>query len=100
VLACDVDAHQREGRELPAFGRIGLHEARHSYGSMMLAAGVPAANVSRCARQSLAGLDGSWRVEAQAGQLTRNAAQPAENRARIAFRGTWRNGRRGGLKHR
>ncbi len=51
-LACDLDTHQRDGGDLPAFGRIGLHEARHSYVSMMLAAGVSIANVSRYAGHS------------------------------------------------
>ncbi len=53
-LACDLNTHQRDGGDLPAFGRIGLHEARHSYVSMMLAAGVPIANVSRYAGHSSA----------------------------------------------
>jgi integrase len=74
VLACDVDAHQREGRELPAFGRIGLHEARHSYVSMMLAAGVPVANVSRYAGHSSAAFTMARYVHARSDQAGDDAA--------------------------
>lgn len=36
-LACDVEAAERPGGpDLPAFGSLGLHEARHSYGSMLI----------------------------------------------------------------
>ncbi len=67
-LACDLDTHQRDGGDLPAFGRIGLHEARHSYVSMMLAAGVPIANVSRYAGHSSAAFTLARYVHARADQ--------------------------------
>jgi integrase len=51
-LACDVDAARRGEAELPEYGRVGLHEARHTYCSTMLAAGVWVANVSRYAGHS------------------------------------------------
>ena len=48
-LACDVDAERRDGRPLPAHGYLTLHEARHTYCSTALAAGVSPAAVSRYA---------------------------------------------------
>lgn len=45
-LVCDVKAAQEDGAPLPEYGRVGLHEARHTYCSTMIAAGVPVANVS------------------------------------------------------
>jgi integrase len=48
-LACDIDAADRGQGHLPPFGRIGLHEARHSYCTTLLDAGVSVANVSRYA---------------------------------------------------
>jgi integrase len=48
-LACDVAAHERDGRELPEHGHLGLHEGRHTYCSTLLAAGVSPAAVSRYA---------------------------------------------------
>ncbi|WP_217913334.1 tyrosine-type recombinase/integrase [Miltoncostaea marina] len=48
-LACDRDAASRGERPLPPCAKLGLHEARHSYCSTMLEAGVSPANVSRYA---------------------------------------------------
>ncbi len=73
-LACDLDTQQRDGGALPAFGRIGLHEARHSYVSMMLAAGLPIANVSRYAGHSSAAFTMSRYVHARTDQAGDDAA--------------------------
>ncbi len=67
-LACDLDTHQRDGGDLPPFGRIGLHGARHSYVSMMLAAGVPIANVSKYSGHSSAAFTMARYVHARSDQ--------------------------------
>jgi integrase len=72
-LACDFDAHEREGREVPAFGSIGLHEARHFYCSTLLAAGVPPANVSRYAGHHSVAFTLSRYVHARADQAVDDA---------------------------
>mgnify|MGYP001226974761 CR=1 FL=1 len=45
-LACDRDLARQEGRAMPEHGRITLHECRHTFASLMIAAGVNAKALS------------------------------------------------------
>jgi integrase len=74
-LACDVDAAAKGERGLPEFGRIGLHEARHSYCSTLLDAGVSVANVSRYAGHATPAFTLARYVHARADQAPDDAAK-------------------------
>jgi integrase len=74
-LACDLDAEAKGERELPAFGRIGLHEARHTYCSTLLDAGVSVANVSRYAGHASPAFTLARYVHARADQAPDDAAK-------------------------
>ena len=45
-LACDLDLARQAGRPIPEHGRITLHECRHTFASLMIAAGVNAKALS------------------------------------------------------
>jgi integrase len=68
TLSCDLAAAAKGERELPASGRIGLHDARHTYCSTMIDADVSVANVSRYAGHSSAAFTLSRYVHARADQ--------------------------------
>ena len=74
-LACDVDAERRDRRPLPKFGYLGLHEARHTYCSTMLAAGVSPAAVSRYAGHASVSFTLTRYVKALAGTEAGDAAR-------------------------
>jgi integrase len=75
VLACDVDAARQEGRELPAFGFLRLHEGRHTFCSTQLAAGVSPAAVSRYAGHASVSFTLSRYTHALAGTEAGDAAR-------------------------
>ncbi|MGE3234017.1 MAG: tyrosine-type recombinase/integrase [Thermoleophilia bacterium] len=77
-LACDVDAAAKGERELPSSGRVGLHEARHSFCSTLLDAGVSVANVSRYAGHSSPAFTLARYVHARADQAPDDAAKVDE----------------------
>ena len=75
VLGCDVDAERRDGRPLPLHGYLTLHEARHTYCSTALAAGVSPAAVSRYAGHASVAFTLNRYVKALAGTETDDAAR-------------------------
>jgi integrase len=74
-LACDVDAERRSGQPLPEFGYLTLHEARHTYCSTALAAGVSPAAVSRYAGHASVAFTLNRYVKALAGTEAGDAAR-------------------------
>ena len=90
MLACDLDAQRREGRPLPAHGYLTLHEARHTYCSTALAAGVSPAAVSRYAGHASVAFTLGRYVKALAGTEAGDAAPhrgiPLDLRVRVQFR--------------
>jgi integrase len=81
ALACDLDAARQECRELPPFGFLRLHEARHTYCSIQLAAGVSPAGVSRYAGHSSVSFTLSRYVHALAGTEAGDAARSRRSAA-------------------
>lgn len=73
-LACDVDTERRGGSPVPEFGYLTLHEARHTYCSTALAAGVSPAAVSRYAGHASVAFTLTRYVKALAGTEAGDAA--------------------------
>lgn len=74
-LQCDVDASRRDDRPVPEFGYLTLHEARHTYCSTVLAAGVSPAAVSRYAGHASVAFTLTRYVKALAGTEASDAGR-------------------------